>query len=97
MNNKNHEIIANYFHNCVMARKDDPVLEKYGICCRVYIKNGAPWKELAGEIQELCEKHTDSSEIRIDRIVQNGDPEADDGTSGCGCPADLAGTMSKPE
>lgn len=93
----NGEISANYFQNCVVPRGDEHVLKKYGTCCRVYVKNTVPWKEFLSGIQELCEKQSDSYEIRFDRIVQNGDPEADDGTSGCGCPADLAGTMGKPE
>lgn len=65
----NGKISANYFHNCVMAREDDPVLEKYGTCCRVYVKNTVPWKEFLSGIQEVCEKQSDSYEIRFDRMV----------------------------
>ncbi len=93
----NGEISANYFQNCVVPRGDEHVLKKYGTCCRVYVKNTVPWKEFLSGIQEVCEKQSDSYEIRIDRMLQDMETEADDGTSGCGCPADSAGTMGKPE
>lgn len=93
----NGEISANYFQNCVVPRGDEHVLKKYGTCCRVYVKNTVQWKEFLSGIQELCEKQSDSYEIRIDRMLQDMETEANDGTSGCGCPADSAGTMGKPE
>ena len=66
----NGEISANYFQNCVVPRGDEHVLKKYGTCCRVYVKNTVPWREFLSGMQELCEKQSDSYEIRIDRIVE---------------------------
>ena len=69
-NKNNGEISANYFQNCVVPRGDEHVLKKYGTCCRVYVKNTVPWKEFLSGIQEVCEKQSDSYEIRIDRITE---------------------------